>query len=128
MLFAGPFCSDVVRRPGCHRDQGGASREPDYARTFPPFVGNDDEQLSAFFTQFNRNKRGITLNLKSDDGKALLKKLVQKADILVENFRPGTMDKLGLSYEVLREINPGSSTPLLVASGRTGPNFIQAGL
>ena len=96
--------------------------EPDYARTFPPFVGSDDEQLSAFFTQFNRNKLGITLNLKSDDGKELLKKLVRRADILVENFRPGTMDKLGLGYEVLREVNPKLVYTAISGFGRTGPN------
>ncbi len=113
MLFADLGATVIkVEHPG----------EPDYARTFPPFVGNDDEQLSAFFTQFNRNKRGITLNLKSDDGKALLKKLVQKADILVENFRPGTMDKLGLSYEVLRELNPRLVYTAISGFGRTGPN------
>lgn len=121
-VVAGPFCSMLFADLGATVIKVEHPGEPDYARTFPPFVGNDDEQLSAFFTQFNRNKRGITLNLKSDDGKALLKKLVQKADILVENFRPGTMDKLGLSYEVLRELNPRLVYTAISGFGRTGPN------
>ncbi len=121
-VVAGPFCSMLFADLGATVIKVEHPCEPDYARTFPPFVGESDEQLSAFFTQFNRNKRGITLNLKSHDGKALLKKLVQKADILVENFRPGTMDKLGLSYEVLRELNPKLVYTAISGFGRTGPN------
>jgi CoA:oxalate CoA-transferase len=121
-VVAGPFCSMLFADLGATVIKVEHPGDPDYARTFPPFVGEGDEQLSAFFTQFNRNKQGITLNLKSDDGKALLKKLVQKADILVENFRPGTMDKLGLSYEVLREFNPKLVYTAISGFGRTGPN------
>src|ERR1044072_377546 len=87
-VVAGPFCSMLLADLGATVIKVEHPGDPDYARTFPPFVG--DEQLSAFFTQFNRNKQGITLNLKSDDGKALLKRLVRKADVLIENFRPGT--------------------------------------
>jgi CoA:oxalate CoA-transferase len=121
-VVAGPFCSMLLADLGATVIKVEAPGEPDYARTFPPFVGADDEQFSAFFTQFNRNKLGITINLKSADGKALLKKLVQKADILVENFRPGTMDRLGLGYEVLRELNPRLVYTAISGFGRTGPN------
>ncbi|MBO4227363.1 CoA transferase [Bradyrhizobium neotropicale] len=121
-VVAGPFCSMLFADLGATVIKVEHPGEPDYARTFPPFVGADDEQLSAFFTQFNRNKLGVTLNLKSDDGKALLKKLVRKADILVENFRPGTMDKLGLGYDVLREVNPKLIYTAISGFGRTGPN------
>ena len=62
-VVAGPFCSMLFADLGATVIKVEHPGEPDYARTFPPFVGNDDEQLSAFFTQFNRNKRGITLNL-----------------------------------------------------------------
>ncbi|MET0446038.1 MAG: CoA transferase, partial [Pseudorhodoplanes sp.] len=121
-VVAGPFCSMLFADLGATVIKVEHPGDPDYARTFPPFVGAGENQFSAFFTQFNRNKRGITLNLKSEDGKALLKKLVAKADILVENFRPGTMDKLGLSYETLREINPNLVYTAISGFGRTGPN------
>jgi CoA:oxalate CoA-transferase len=119
-VVAGPFCAMLLADLGATVIKVEHPGDPDYARTFPPFVG--DEQLSAFFTQFNRNKQGITLNLKSDDGKALLKRLVRKADVLIENFRPGTMDKLGLGYEVLRAENPRLIYTAISGFGRTGPN------
>ncbi|TNV09748.1 CoA transferase [Brucella pecoris] len=121
-VVAGPFCSMLMADLGATVIKVEHPDEPDYARTFPPFVGEDEEQLSAFFTQFNRNKLGITVNLKTDEGKELLRKLVGKVDILVENFRPGTMDKLGLGYETLKTINPKLVYTAISGYGRTGPN------
>jgi len=121
-VVAGPFCSMLMADLGATVIKVEHPDEPDYARTFPPFVSSDEEQLSAFFAQYNRNKLGITLNLKSPDGKALLCKLVAKADILVENFRPGTMDRLGLGFDTLREINPRLVYTAISGYGRTGPN------
>jgi CoA:oxalate CoA-transferase len=121
-VVAGPFCSMLLADLGATVIKVEHPGDPDYARTFPPFVGPDDAQLSAFFTQYNRNKLGITLNFKSAEGKDLLKKLVRNTDILVENFRPGTMDKLGLGYEVLKQINPRLIYTAISGFGRTGPN------
>lgn len=121
-VVAGPFCSMLMADLGATVIKVEHPDEPDYARTFPPFVNSEEEQLSAFFSQFNRNKLGITLNLKSPEGKDLLRKLVAKADILVENFRPGTMEKLGLSYEALSAINPKLVYTAISGFGRTGPN------
>lgn len=121
-VVAGPFCSMLMADLGATVVKVEHPDEPDYARTFPPFVSSDDEQFSAFFSQFNRNKLGVTLNLKSPEGKALLLKLVAKADILVENFRPGTMEKLGLGYEVLQSVNPKLVYTAISGFGRTGPN------
>ncbi len=121
-VVAGPYCSMLLADLGATVIKVEHPGDPDYARTFPPFVGAEDAQLSAFFTQYNRNKLGITLNFKSEDGKALLKKLIRSTDILVENFRPGTMDKLGLGYDVLREINPRLVYTAISGFGRTGPN------
>jgi CoA:oxalate CoA-transferase len=121
-VVAGPFCSMLLADMGATVIKVEHPNEPDYARTFPPFVAGEDEELSAFFTQFNRNKLGITLNLKSAEGKDLLKALVRRADILVENFRPGTMEKLGLSYEVLKAENPKLIYTAISGFGRTGPN------
>lgn len=121
-VVAGPYCSMLLADLGATVIKVEHPGDPDYARTFPPFVGPEDAQLSAFFTQYNRNKLGITLDFKSTDGKELLKKLVRNTDILVENFRPGTMDKLGLGYEVLQQINPRLIYTAISGFGRTGPN------
>lgn len=121
-VVAGPFCSMLLADLGATVIKVEHPDDPDYARTFPPFVGGDDGEFSAFFAQFNRNKLGITLNMKSDEGKALLKTLVRRADILVENFRPGTMEKLGLGYDVLAKENPRLVYTAISGFGRTGPN------
>ncbi|MBX9459337.1 MAG: CoA transferase [Rhizobium sp.] len=121
-VVAGPFCSMLMADLGATVIKVEHPDEPDYARTFPPFVSSDEEELSAFFAQFNRNKLGITLNLKSPEGKELLRMLVAKVDILVENFRPGTMEKLGLGSDVLHAINPKLVYTAISGFGRTGPN------
>ncbi|BCM17427.1 CaiB/BaiF CoA transferase family protein [Mesorhizobium sp. J8] len=121
-VVAGPFCAMLLADLGASVIKIENPEDPDYARTFPPFVGEEGSELSAFFTQFNRNKLGLTVNLKSPEGKALLKRLVRKADVLVENFRPGTMDKLGLGYEALKAENPRLIYTAISGFGRTGPN------
>ncbi|RJG41657.1 CoA transferase [Mesorhizobium sp. DCY119] len=121
-VVAGPFCSMLLADLGATVIKVEHPDDPDYARTFPPFVSGEDEEFSAFFTQFNRNKLGITLNMKSAEGKTLLRKLVRRADVLVENFRPGTMERLGLGYEVLKKENPRLIYTAISGFGRTGPN------
>jgi CoA:oxalate CoA-transferase len=122
-VVAGPFCSMLLAELGATVIKLEHPDDPDYARTFPPFVENEGKAaLSAFFTQYNRNKMGVTLNMKSADGNLLLRKLVHHADILVENFRPGTMDRLGLGYDVLKQENPRLVYTAISGFGRTGPN------
>jgi CoA:oxalate CoA-transferase len=121
-VVAGPFCSMLLADLGATVIKVEHPDEPDYARTFPPFVPGVEGDLSAFFAQFNRNKLGITLNMKSAKGKALLKQLVRRTDILVENFRPGTMERLGLGYDVLKKENPRLIYTAISGFGRTGPN------
>ncbi len=77
--------------------------------------------VSAPFLMLNRNKRGLAMDLKKPQGRDLLLRMVQQADVLVENFRGGTMDKLGLGYETLREVNPGLIYCAISGYGRTGP-------
>jgi CoA:oxalate CoA-transferase len=97
-------------------------RDPDYARAFPPMMSSEEgEQFSAFFTQFNRNKLAMTLDLATDEGKQTLRDLAATADVLVENFRAGTMDKLGLGYDELRRVNPALVYTALSGYGQTGP-------
>ena len=63
----------------------------------PPFVGPEDDPISTYYLCANRNKESITLDLKSDDGRDVLTRLVQRSDVLIENFRPGVLDRLGFS-------------------------------
>ena len=74
-----------------------------------------------YYANLNRNKQGITLNLKSEEGKKIFLELVKKADILLENYRPGVMDKLGLGYNVLKEVNPRLIYGALSGFGSYGP-------
>jgi crotonobetainyl-CoA:carnitine CoA-transferase CaiB-like acyl-CoA transferase len=73
------------------------------------------------FVNYNRNKRGIVLNLKKKEGKEIILKMVQKADVLVENFVPGTMGKLGLGYDVIRQLNPRIIYCSISGFGQEGP-------
>jgi crotonobetainyl-CoA:carnitine CoA-transferase CaiB-like acyl-CoA transferase len=89
----------------------------DTRRFLPPDIRGE----SAAFMMMNRNKRGIALDLKRADGVAVLKRLLEKADVVIENYRLGTMDKLGLGYEALKAINPGLIYCEISGFGRTGP-------
>jgi CoA:oxalate CoA-transferase len=86
-------------------------------RMFPPLV----KGISPYFAFVDRNKKGITLNLKDPRGLEIFKGLVKKADVVVENFSPGTMDDLGLGWETLRELNPGIIFASISGFGQTGP-------
>src|SRR5918912_682293 len=88
---------------GADGDTHGRPQRGDDPRQWgPPFVAGE----SSYFMSVNRNKRSVTLDLKSDLGRDALRRLVQAADVLVENFRPGTMERLGLGYEQAPELNP----------------------
>lgn len=95
----------------------------DYARTLGAMGGD----TSYLYQVVNRNKRSLRLDLKHPDGKAAFEKLVETADILVEGFRPGVMDKLGLGYEALARINPRLVFCSISGYGQTGPYALRAG-
>lgn len=78
----------------------------DDAREFGPFAGKPDKNCSGYFISLNRNKKSMVLNLRSDRGKEILRRLLEIADVVVENYRPGTMKKLGFGWEELQRINP----------------------
>jgi len=78
----------------------------DDAREFGPFVGGHDKNRSAYFISLNRNKKSLVLDLKSQKGRDILRELIQVSDVVLENFRPDTMEKLGFSWEALQKINP----------------------
>jgi CoA:oxalate CoA-transferase len=126
-VVAGPYCSMILADLGARVIKIEHPDDPDYVRDFPPFLENASGKFSAFFAQYNRHKQGITLNLKSEEGRALLKRLVRKADVLIENFRPGTMARFGVGYEVLREENPKLVYAAISGFGQTGPNALRPG-
>lgn len=118
-VLAGPFCSAMLGDFGADVIKIEAM-EGDLARISMP--------LGGYFAAFNRSKRGISLNLKSEKGKEIFLKLVKEADVLVENFRPGVMKKLGLGYEMLREINSGLIYAAVSGYGQEGPYSQRPGL
>lgn len=116
-VLAGPFCTMLLADMGAdvikiENPDGG-----DDSRAFGPYK----QGLSAYYMGLNRSKRSVTLNLKNEKAKEMLKSLVRDADVVVENFKPGTMNKLGLSYEVLREVNPKIIYAASSGFGQTGP-------
>lgn len=126
-VVAGPYCSMILADLGARVIKVEHPGDPDYVRDFPPFVGEEGGRFSAFFAQYNRHKEGITLNLKHEAGRALLKRLAARADVLVENFRPGTMQRFGVGYEVLRAENPRLVYAAISGFGQTGPNALKPG-
>ena len=117
-IMSGPTCGLLLADMGADVIKIEKIPGGDDARGYrDPQVGG----VSAPFMMMNRTKRGLALNLKSPKGRALLLKMVKNADVLVENFRGGTMDKLGLGYEALKAENPGLIYCAITGYGRTGP-------
>ncbi len=117
-ILAGPFCSMLLADMGAdvikiEKPNGG----DDTRRMGPPFIDTE----SAAFLAMNRNKRSVVLNFKEPAGVDAMKKLVEDADIIIENYRTGVMERLGLGYEDLKAINPGIIYCSISGFGRTGP-------
>ncbi|KIH99190.1 CoA-transferase [Streptomonospora alba] len=93
----------------------------------PPFVGPEDERISTYFLSCNRNKESVELDLKSPEGAAVLTRLVRAADVLVENFRPGVLDRLGFTAERMAELNPRLVQCSISGFGHDGPEGGRAG-
>lgn len=116
-VLAGPFCTMMLADMGANIikiEQAGKGADE---RQMGPFLNGE----SAYFMNLNRNKKGLSLNLKSEKGKEVFKELVKKADIVIENYRPGTMEKLGLGYDVLKEVNPRIVYAAVSGFGHYGP-------
>ena len=116
-VLAGPYATMVLADLGAEIIKIEQPEKGDDSRAYGPYKNGE----SAYFMSLNRNKESITLNLKTPEGKEILKELVKKVDVLVENFRPGTMEKLGLGYEVLKEINSRLIYASSTGYGQTGP-------
>lgn len=122
-LLPGPYATLVLADLGATVDKLEDPNGGDYIRQMGPFKGDE----SALFLGLNRNKRSATLDLKSPDGPATLKRLVKQYDVLVESFRPGVMDKLGVGWDVLKAENPKLIYCAISGYGQTGPDRLKAG-
>ncbi|GHV45042.1 CoA transferase [Synergistales bacterium] len=122
-VLAGPYCGMMLADMGAEVIKLESPGKGDDSRAFYPQIKGE----SAYYMNLNRNKRGITLNLKSAKGKEIFIKLVKKVDIIIENFRPGTMEKLGLGYEALKKENPAIVYGCVSGFGQYGPYSKQAG-
>lgn len=101
-VIAGPLASSILADMGADVIKIEDPGTGDLARNMMP----KKDGISTYFVMFNRGQRGVTLNLKSTQGKAILTKMIESADVLIENFRPGVMQRLGFSYEEVEKINP----------------------
>lgn len=129
IFLSGPFCTQLLAGLGADVIKIERPGTGDPARFNPPysdsrgvhFESPDSDSMSLSILKRNRNKRSVTLNLKSEKGKEIFKELVKTADIVTENFSPGTMDRLGLGYDVLQPTNPGLIYCCISGFGQSGP-------
>jgi len=122
-VLAAPFTAMMLADMGAEVIKVENPKGGDDSRRYPPFVNGE----SSYYMNLNRNKKGITLNLKYPEAKEVFRELVKKADIVVENYRPGTMEKLGLGYEELAKVNPGIIYGCISGFGHYGPYSQRAG-
>ncbi len=119
--LAGPHASMLLGDLGARVVKVESAGGDDTRGWGPPFVGPEDDPVSTYYLACNRNKESIVLDLKSDDGRDTLTRLVRHADVLVENFRPGVMDRLGFDVGRLHELNPGLVVLSISGFGHDGP-------
>lgn len=122
-VLAGPYCTMLMADMGAEVIKIEVPETGDDSRQFGPFVNKE----SSYYMNLNRNKKGVTLNLKASEGKRIFIELVKKADMVIENYRPGTMEKLGLGYEELKKINPSIIYGCVSGFGHFGPYKDRAG-
>ena len=117
-VLAGPYCSMILGDLGAEVVKVETPDGGDDTRKWgPPF----QKGVSAYYLCANRNKKSLTVNLKSPEGKDIIKKLVKENDVVIHNFKTGTMERLGLCYETLKNINPGIIFCSITGFGETGP-------
>ena len=123
--LSGPYCSMLLGDMGAEVIKVERPKRGDDSRAWgPPYIS---ENLSTYFASINRNKKSISLNIKDPEAKEVIKKLVKNSDILLENFRPGTMEKLGLGYQELKEINEKMIYCSISGFGQDGPYKFKPG-
>ena len=121
-LLPGGFCSLLLADFGADVIKVEDTGMGDYVRWSPPYYeGADDSAKGALFLALNRNKRSVRIDLKTEGGRDVLLRLVKDADVLLESFRPGVLDRLGVGYDTLREANPGLVICAITGYGQDGP-------
>ncbi len=124
-VLAGPYCTQLLGDLGADIIKVEFPGRGDDTRHWgPPFT---ESGQAAYFLSANRNKRSLTLNLKSDKGQEILRRLIQQSDVLVENFRTGTLAKWGLDYDTLQQLRPGLIYCTITGYGTDGPYKDRAG-
>jgi alpha-methylacyl-CoA racemase len=126
-LLPGPLASLVLADLGAHVDKIEDAAGGDYLRVMPPHVGEGSDATSSAFLALNRNKRSAVLDLKKPKGRDALLRLVRSYDVLLEQFRPGVLDRLGLSHATLMAENPKLVVCALTGYGQDGPLKDRAG-
>lgn len=116
-VLAGPYASMMLADMGAEVIKVEEPGRGDDTRSWPPFVGGE----ATYFLSVNRGKKSLTLNLKSEEGRHLLRRLARRSDVLLENFRPGTLDRLGLGYATLAQENPRLIYCAISGFGESGP-------
>lgn len=116
-VLAGPYCAMMLGDMGAEVIKVEEPGKGDDTRTWPPFSGGE----ATYFMSVNRGKKSLTLNLKAPEGVRILRRLVRRADVVLENFRPGTMDRLGLGYASLKRLNPRLVYCAISGFGESGP-------
>ena len=115
--LAGPFCTMLMGDMGAEVVKIEEPSNGDETRHWTPFVNGESTQ----FLTFNRNKRSLSVNLKEPEGIKIVQDLAAEADVMIESFRAGTLDRLGLGYEAIKKLNPGLVYCSISGYGRTGP-------
>lgn len=116
-VLSGPYCTMILADFGAEVWKVEAPKGGDDSRAFGPF----QEGHSAYFMSINRNKKSLAIDTRTKEGVALVKELIPHVDVVVENFKPGTMEKIGLGEEVLKELNPRLVYTAISGYGHTGP-------
>src|SRR6185503_8959120 len=122
-VLAGPLCTMLLGDMGAEVIKIEDPRHGDDTRAWAPFVGG----WSTYYLSVNRNKKSVALDLKSDEGRALLEDLLRTADVVIENFRPGTLERLGFGQARARELNPRLIYCSISGYGTTGPRSYEPG-
>ncbi|MEM2021667.1 MAG: CoA transferase [Zestosphaera sp.] len=116
-VLAGPYCTMILADLGAEVIKVERPGTGDDSRHFTPFINNQ----SAYFININRGKKSVVIDLKKPKGREIFLRLVEKADVLIENFAPGTMEKLGLGYDVISKVNPRIIYASISGFGQEGP-------
>jgi crotonobetainyl-CoA:carnitine CoA-transferase CaiB-like acyl-CoA transferase len=126
-ILAGPWAGQTLADLGADVIKVEAPEGDDTRRWGPPFVDRDGDRSAAYFHATNRGKRSVVADFRTEEGQALVRRLVADADILIENFKVGGLSKYGLDYDSLKAVNPGLIYCSVTGFGQTGPYAHRAG-